>query len=97
MSEHRQVHFFGKLPVKVTLHTWLHEVHPMREKAMNEGNPTLITSSDETNRKHATAPHSLMRAILLFLFGFFCISAQVKYVCEKVGPTEYDYRDREHK
>lgn len=52
MSEHRQVHFFGKLPVKVTLHTWLHEVHLMREKAMNEGNPTLITSSDKTNRKH---------------------------------------------
>lgn len=49
MSEYRQMHFFGKLPVKVTLHTWVYKVLPIREKVMNEGNPTLITSRDETN------------------------------------------------
>lgn len=47
----------GKLPVKATLHTHtlthtgFIKCTPIREKVMNEGNSTLITSRDMTDRR----------------------------------------------
>lgn len=59
----------GKGLVKVTLHSWIYKGHPIREKVMNKGNPTLITSRDKTNRKHSTMFPSLLWAIIV-IFAF---------------------------
>lgn len=85
MSEYRQMCFFGKLPIKVTLHTRVHKVHPIREKVTNEGNPTLITSLDRTNRKHVTLINAGHKFVLIFL-------QKINMVYERAGPTEHYYR-----